>query len=131
MSAPRPLHSSMARFGVVGAANSLIDLSIFSLAIWSGGAPLFANFLGWLTAAAFSYALNSRWSFDRDRNMNEAVSVLRFMVSGAVVTLGVTSGVLLALGGVIGVLPAKLAGLALAAAINFMAARWSIENRLF
>jgi putative flippase GtrA len=127
----RPLASKMVRFGAVGAVNSLIDLAIFSSLLWLGVIPLLANFLGWFGAVCFSYFANSRWSFERARNLRRGRSFLRFFTLGAVITLGVSSGAIVGLAGLIGVLPAKLVGLVVAAVISFLAARWSIEDRVF
>lgn len=126
----RPLVSKMLRFGAVGVANSLIDLAIFSALLWLGTAPLLANLLGWFGAVSFSYAANSRWSFERAHNLKRGRSFLRFFALGALITLGVSSGAIVALSGLIGVLPAKIVGLVVAAVISFLAARWSIEDRV-
>ena len=118
------------RFGVVGVVNSLIDLAVFAVAIQAGASPLPANFLGWLVAVIFSYFANSRWSFERDKEIGDLRSAARFIGLGALITLGVSSGVIAWFAEMIGVMPAKIGGLVLAAIINFFAARWSIENRL-
>lgn len=128
--ARRPLVSKMLRFGIVGVANSLIDLAIFSALLWFAITPLLANFLAWFAAVCFSYFANSRWSFERAGNLGNRQSVLRFFMLGAIITLGVSSGAIVALGGLIGVLPAKIVGLVAAAVANFLAARWSIEDRI-
>jgi putative flippase GtrA len=127
----RPLASKMVRFGLVGVANSLIDLAIFSILLWLAIVPLVANLLGWFGAVCFSYFANSRWSFERSQDLDSHRSVLRFFTLGAIITLGVSSGAIVALGNLIGVFPAKVIGLAVAAVISFLAARWSIENRVF
>lgn len=121
----------MLRFGVVGIANSAIDLVVFGLALAAGAVPLAANAIGWAVAVLFSYVANSRWSFERDRSLGDARAALRFFALGALITLGVSSGAIAALAGVIGAFPAKLIGLAAAAVLSFLAARWSIERRLF
>jgi putative flippase GtrA len=128
--AGRSLVSKMVRFGAVGVANSLIDLCIFSVLLWFGAAPLLSNLLGWFGAVCFSYFANSRWSFERAGNLRHGRSFLRFFTLGAIVTLGVSSGAIVALGGLIGILPAKITGLVVAAVISFLAARWSIEDRV-
>lgn len=118
------------RFAVVGVVNSLIDLAVFALAIKAGAPALLANLVGWAVAVSFSYFANSRWSFERDRSLGDMASALRFVSSGALITLGVSSGVIALLSGTVGVMPAKIGGLVLAAIVNFFAARWSIENRV-
>ncbi|WP_157015417.1 GtrA family protein [Mesorhizobium xinjiangense] len=126
----KSLATKSGRFVLVGIANTLIDLAVFSLLVAAGMAALVANVLAWLVAVVFSYAVNSRWSFDRDTRLSDARSALRFISLGAVISLGISSGFLLALTGVIGVMPAKIFGVIVAAILNFIAARWSIEDRL-
>lgn len=130
MTPPRSTWTKMLRFGIVGVANSVIDLGVFGALVWAGAAPLLANLAGWGVAVAFSYAVNSRWSFERSAQVGEVRSALRFFVLGAAITLGVSSGAIVALSAHIGVMPAKIVGLVVAAALNFVAARWSIENRI-
>lgn len=121
----------MVRFGVIGVVNTLIDLAVFAVAISVGTPALLANVAGWIVAVAFSYFANSRWSFQRDRTLGDARSALRFILLGALITLGVSSGAIVALAEPIGVMPAKILGLIVAAILNFIAAKWSIENRLW
>jgi len=130
MTPPRSIWEKLLRFGVVGVANSLIDLAVFGALVAAGTAPLLANLAGWAVAVAFSYVANSRWSFERSRQVGEARSALRFVVLGAAITLGVSSGAIVVLAQQIGVLPAKIVGLVAAAILNFIAARWSIEDRV-
>lgn len=124
------LGSKVVRFAIVGVANSGIDIVVFAIAIGMGIAPLVANVMGWFVAVIFSYLANSRWSFERDTSIGEARSALRFISLGALITLAVSSGAIAGLGGLIGIMPAKIAGLGVAAVLNFIAARWSIENRV-
>ena len=131
MADTRPTRTKMLRFGAVGLANSVIDLAVFSLALGLGAHALAANAMGWAVAVLFSYVANSRWSFERDRSLGDARSALRFFALGALITLGVSSGAIAALAGLIGAFPAKLIGLVAAAILSFFAARWSIESRLF
>jgi len=126
----RSLSGKAMRFAIVGVANAAIDLVVFALLLRSGVWPLTANVLAWGVAVSFSYLVNSRWSFDRDANLSTVHSVARFVSLGALISLGVSSGFIVALSSVIGVWPAKIVGLLVAAVLNFMAARWSIENRL-
>lgn len=128
--APRSIQSKAGRFIAVGLLNTVIDLAVFAFALWAGAAPLLANICAWAVAVSFSYALNSRWSFERTENLSETKSALRFVSLGALISLGVSSGVIAVLAGWIGVWPAKIIGVVLAAILNFVAARWSIEDKL-
>lgn len=118
------------RFGLVGLLNTLIDVATFALLIALSLPALAANVGAWLVAISASYAMNSRWSFERDQQLREGWSILRFVGLGALVSLGISSGAILALAPVVGLWPAKILGVAVAAVLNFIAARWSIENRL-
>lgn len=118
------------RFGLVGLLNTLIDVATFALLIALSFPALAANVGAWLVAISASYMMNSRWSFERDKQLREGWSILRFFGLGALVSLGISSGAILALAPVIGLWPAKILGVAAAAVLNFIAARWSIENRL-
>lgn len=118
------------RFVLVGLANTAIDLAVFALLVAASAPPLLANLGAWLVAVSFSYVANSRWSFERNRNLKTHTSVLRFMALGALISLGVSSGAIAALAGMIGLWPAKILGVVAAGVLNFVAARWSIEDRI-
>ena len=126
----RTLGSKMGRFAVVGVANTVIDLAAFSALLWIAVPPLAANVGAWLVAVAFSFTANRFWSFERDRSIPLGRSVFRFVSLGALISLGVSSLFIAALAGWICVWPAKIAGIVVAAVLNFLAARWSIEGRL-
>ena len=55
---------------------------------------------------------------------------LRFVSLGALISLGVSSLSIALFAGIAGVWPAKIGGVIVAAVLNFLAARWSIEGRL-
>ena len=124
----RSLGSKLARFAVVGVANSAIDLAIFALLLHLSVPPLAANVAAWMVAVIFSFLANGFWSFER--NVSLVRSFSRFISLGALISLGVSNLSLLVLSGVFGVWPAKIIGIVVAAALNFAAARWSIEGRL-
>lgn len=134
MTAPRNggpgVATKAGRFVIVGLANTAIDLAVFWLLVMAAAPPLLANLGAWLVAVSFSYAANSRWSFERNRDLRTHVSVLRFMALGALISLGVSSGAIAALAGLIGLWPAKILGVVVAGVLNFVAARWSIEDRI-
>lgn len=130
MTPPRSLPVKALRFGLVGLANSVVDLAVFAAVLAAGAPPLLANLFGWGVAVVFSYLVNSRWSFERSARVGDLRAAARFIGLGALITLGVSSGAIMTLAGAIGVMPAKILGLAVAAVLNFLAARWSIEDRL-
>ena len=92
--------------------------------------PFVSNLLAWGAAVLFSFAANSFWSFDRDRDKPVAHSFFQFVSLGALTSLGVSNLSIALLSGPIGVWPAKLLALVIIATLNFIAAKWSIEGKL-
>jgi|GEM_PF-856159 len=126
----RSTGSKIVRFAVVGLANTCIDLAAFFLLLKLSIPPLAANVAAWLVAVLFSFVANRFWSFERDPDIRLHHSFLRFVSLGALISLGVSSLSIAVLAGAIGVWPAKIIGLVVAAVLNFLSARWSIEGRL-
>jgi Predicted membrane protein len=126
----RPLGVKALRFGAVGIANSAVDFLIFTALAWVGLPALVANVIAWAVAVTFSYAVNSRWTFEADQALGKKKSFARFAVSGAAISLGSSSLALILLTDLAGLLPAKIIGIVVGAVINFFAARWSIEDRI-
>lgn len=127
---PRRLSTKAIRFAAVGIANSGIDLLVFAALAWVGLPALIANVLAWAVAVTFSYAVNSRWTFEADETLGKQKSFIRFALSGAAISLGSSSLALIVLTPLVGMLPAKLIGIIVGAILNFFAARWSIEDKL-
>ncbi len=128
MEQERSLHGKAVRFLIVGVGNTAIDFSVFGLLIYAGLTALLANLAAWLVAVVFSYVANANWSFER--RVRHLPALLRFVASGALISLLVSSVAVGLLAGVVGLWPAKIAGTIVAAILNFVAARWSIENKL-
>ena len=128
MSEEKPLGTKVLRFLTVGVANTAIDFAIFAMGLTFGLPPLAANVLAWLVAVTFSYVANANWSFVRQRRHSEALP--RFIAMDAVISLLVSSFAVGMLANAIGLWPAKVGGTIIAAILNFIAARWSIENHL-
>jgi len=126
----RSTGSKIARFALVGLVNTGIDLSAFFLLLKLPAPALAANVGAWFVAVLFSFVANRFWSFERDPGIRLHHSFLRFVSLGALISLGVSSLSIAALAGAVGVWPAKIIGVAAAAVLNFLAARWSIEGRL-
>lgn len=118
------------RFGLVGLANTGVDLAIFAALVALAVPALGANIGAWLVAVCFSYVINSRWSFERDTSLHEGWAFFRFISLGALISLGISSLAVILLPPLIGLWPAKILGVVVAAILNFFAAHWSIENRL-
>ena len=122
----RSTGSKIVRFAFVGLMNTCIDLAGFFVLLKAGVPALAAN----VAAVLFSFVANRFWSFERDPAIRLHHSFLRFVSLGALISLGVSSLFIAALAGSIGVWPAKISGVIVAAVLNFLAARWSIEGRL-
>ena len=128
---PSALSAKAFRFAVVGIANSGIDFLVFAILAMAGLPALLANLLAWAVAVIFSFAVNSRWTFESTKTLGREKSFLRFALSGAAISLGASSLALVLLTPLIGILPAKLIGIFVGAVLNFFAARWSIEDKVF
>ncbi|RUX01265.1 MULTISPECIES: GtrA family protein [unclassified Mesorhizobium] len=126
----RSTGSKIARFALVGLVNTAIDLAGFSLLLKLHVPPLAANVLSWSIAVIFSFVANGFWSFERNHAIRLHDAFLRFVTAGALISLGVSSLSIALFAGITGVWPAKIGGVIVAAVLNFLAARWSIEGRL-
>ncbi|MCA0031530.1 GtrA family protein [Mesorhizobium sp. B263B2A] len=126
----RSTGSKIVRFAIVGLVNTAIDLAGFFLLLKLHVPPLPANIVSWSIAVVFSFAANGFWSFERNRAIRLHDAFLRFVSLGALISLGVSSLSIALLAGIAGVWPAKIGGVIVAAVLNFIAARWSIEGRL-
>ncbi|TPO11644.1 GtrA family protein [Mesorhizobium sp. B1-1-5] len=133
MSAGQPRRSTsnkVVRFALVGLVNTGIDLTAFFALLELAVPALAANVGAWFVAVLFSFVANRLWSFERDPGIRLHHSFLRFVSLGALISLGVSSLSIAALAGAVGVWPAKIIGVVVAAVLNFLAARWSIEGRI-
>ncbi|MBN9551344.1 MAG: GtrA family protein [Alphaproteobacteria bacterium] len=126
----RSTGNKIVRFALVGLVNTGIDLTAFFLLLRLATPALAANVGAWFIAVLFSFVANRFWSFDRDPGIRLHHSFLRFVSLGALISLGVSSLSIAVLAGTVGVWPAKIIGVVVAAVLNFLAARWSIEGRL-
>jgi putative flippase GtrA len=126
----RSTGSKIVRFAIVGLANTAIDLAGFFLLLKLHVAPLPANVISWSIAVIVSFVANGFWSFERNQAIRLHDAFLRFVSLGALISLGVSSLSIALFAGIAGVWPAKIGGVIVAAVLNFLAARWSIEGRL-
>ncbi|WP_367714927.1 GtrA family protein [Nitratireductor sp. GISD-1A_MAKvit] len=115
---------------MVGVLNTLIDLACFAALVAVSVPALLANFLGWAIAVVFSFAVNSRWTFERGERFSLHRAFAKFAVSGSIISLGSSTLAVYILPPFTGLFAAKLIGIVVGAILNFFAARWSIEDRL-
>lgn len=126
----RSTSSKIVRFAMVGLVNTAIDLAGFFLLLKLHVPPLPANIVSWSIAVVFSFVANGFWSFERNQAIRLHEAFLRFVSLGALISLSVSTLSIALFAGIAGVWPAKIGGVIVAAALNFLAARWSIEGRL-
>ncbi|MFD1985999.1 GtrA family protein [Mesorhizobium newzealandense] len=126
----RSTGNKIVRFAIVGLANTAIDLASFFLLLKLQMPPLPANIAAWFIAVTFSFVANGFWSFERNQAIRLRDAFLRFASLGGLISLGVSSLSIALFAGIAGVWPAKIGGVVVAAVLNFLAARWSIEGRL-
>jgi putative flippase GtrA len=76
----------IARFALVGVANTAVDIGLFALLFYVGGAPLlWANSLSYLAAGTNSFFLNKYWTFGETRHKGRMqCQIVLFFVLGIV-----------------------------------------------
>ncbi|MBB6413182.1 GtrA family protein [Mesorhizobium sangaii] len=125
----RSTGNKIVRFAIVGLANTAIDLVSFFLLLKLQMPPVPANIVAWFIAVCFSFVANGFWAFERNQAIRLRDAFLRFASLGALISLGVSSLSIALFAATVGVWPAKIGGVVVAAVLNFLAARWSIEGR--
>ncbi len=79
------------RFGIVGGLVTALGAGVYLVAVYSGIAPLLANFLSYLTAMGVGYVLHSRVSFAGHGNRDKpATRTFRF-VTVSLISLALNS----------------------------------------
>ncbi|MBV9293791.1 MAG: GtrA family protein [Frankiales bacterium] len=85
----------IAKFGLVGAFNYLIDVGLFNLLVtqWLHHKPLTAKALSTVVAATSSYFMNRHWTW-RDRARTGLVREYSLFIALSAIALGLTLGCL-------------------------------------
>ena len=116
----RPLAAKIISFGVIGLGNTVIDLTIFSLAYSVFNLPLVpSNVLAWLVAVSCSYVMNTMITFRAESGrVLRRKDYFNFVASGV---LGVfaTTTTLVVLSNFMPVLFAKLTSILAGFVVNF------------
>lgn len=73
------LSRQLARYGIVGLANTAVGYGLILLGLWLGMGDYQANALGFAVGLCFSFFANRTFTFDRRGNVT-ATEVARFMV---------------------------------------------------
>lgn len=107
------------KFALVGLLNTGVDVALFSLLVWLGGAYLAAQLVSYTCGAANSYLLNKAWTF-RSCGLSYR-EMLRFAVVN-LVSLGISVALLALLHDQVGLglVAAKGGATAGALAANFL-----------
>lgn len=114
----------IAKFGLVGVLNTLIDIGLFWLLFSVFGVPyLMANVLSYGAGMLNSFVMNKLWTFSERRKHGLIRRQLPIFVAVNLVSLALSSLILWALAPSIGVMPAKLAGTLASFVTNFWASQ--------
>lgn len=131
--APRPIHSQLVRFCVVGAVAFVVDAGIVqALAVGADWNPYLARVLSYFAAATTAWALNRRYTFGAgsDPIHREYAKYLLLNTGGGLVNYATYAAMVLAFDLVrampwIGVAFGSVAGLV----VNFALNRWLVFRR--
>jgi putative flippase GtrA len=123
----RPLASKLVSFATIGLGNTVIDLSVFTIAYKALELPLIAsNVLAWLVAVSGSYAMNTLITFRAESGrVLRRKDYLTFVASGflGVVTATIT---LLAFSYFVPVAIAKLVSILVSFVVNFTMSKFVV-----
>ena len=73
-------------YTVVGVANTLIHITVFSLLVLVEVPAMFANPVAFLVAASLSFIANAKWTFDKPANMKRYILFIGIMGTIAAVS---------------------------------------------
>lgn len=115
------------RFALVGAANTVIDFTVFACLYYLAGLPLLlANSLGYGAGLTNSFLMNSRWTFRDPERTDRPTDAARFAAFN-VVGLALANAVIWVLALVLPVWAAKLGAVAAPLLWNY----WSSQRFVF
>jgi putative flippase GtrA len=108
------------KFGVVGVANTVLDLALFSALTFGAHFPApLANLVSYSSGIALSFWMNRSWTF-RDRAARATSRQLAIFVMGNLVGLTISTTVIALLLKYIGPLAAKIVSVAASFLWNFI-----------
>ena len=111
------------RFAVVGVANTIVDVGVFSaLVVGAAISPVLANLAGYAAGTINSYACNRGWTFADTTTARWRPQFARF-VGVNIVVVGISTGVVWTLAPMIGPLPAKLVSVVATFAFSYTLSR--------
>lgn len=111
---------ALARFGVVGVGNTITEFAVFGVLVHFGVAPLVANVAGFACANIQSYVVNAHVTFRKDGAAAPLswTSYRRFLLAHCL-SLAISTGFIIVLGGRIGPYLAKAAAVVFGFAANY------------
>jgi putative flippase GtrA len=116
----------IARFALIGCANTLIDFSVFWLGARRMGFPIvIANVTAWLVAFTFSYLVNGRFTFRRGWNVLLNIRYYCRVAVGNLLSLVLATTILLIAASHMPLAFAKLLSIAVGFAVNFVATKYT------
>lgn len=115
-----PTISKLVSFGVIGLGNTIVDLTVFTLAYQVSGLPLVpANVMAWLFAVSCSYVMNSMITFRAESGrVLRRKDYLSFVASGVLGVIATTT-TLVVLSNFMPVYAAKLVSILAGFVVNF------------
>ncbi|MEO1399478.1 MAG: GtrA family protein [Pseudomonadota bacterium] len=117
----REAATRMAKFGTVGAANTALDIAIFTAGVGVlGASPVLSNIAAFLAAATLSFVCNQSWTFaDRTRARSTRRAYAAFITLNSATGLAATAvlGLLLTAG--TGLIVAKAVSMGVSFSLNF------------
>jgi putative flippase GtrA len=87
----RAVVHELAKFGTVGAAAFVVDISLFNLLLHTTGKPLTAKILSTVVAATLAFFLNRAWSFRHRRRSSMRREFVLFCLAVSHYVLGFES----------------------------------------
>lgn len=114
----------VAKFAAVGAVNTVIDIAVFSVLVFTFGWGLIAaNSLAFCVAVINSYALNALWTFRGAQTSRNPLTSLNLFVLVSLVGLAISNFMVWLFADALGAIGAKLVAVVASFVWNFTASR--------
>ena len=116
----QPVVPKMISFGLIGLGNTVIDLSIFTLAYEAMALPLIpANVMAWIVAVSCSYVMNMMITFRAESGRVLRAKDYASFVGSGVLGMVATTSTLVVLSHFMPVFAAKLLSVLVSFVVNF------------
>ena len=116
-----------AKFGAIGAVNTVLDLGVYTVLIFFGTVAFAANFAAFIAANMVSYLMNARFTFRREGRAQPVSpgNYVKFCLAHAM-SLVISTLTILLLADIIGPLLAKLASIPVTLLWNYLASAFVV-----